>query len=257
MMITKIKILFIVPPLILLSACNALKITEANQALSNHYYAKEKAQEKIISENENLSNIAILNSVNLALQDLAIETQKVADEESNVKNRIVLYRISATAAWQSDLLKASDYSAKGHSLCQTEKNIEDVHVHCGMLAFIPLFSAVDKNTVEAKRLKHEIENARVDDNMVALKRYQIEAQSIFDNYKTAITAALITKQSISNYQLSESFSAQVDDNMRDIVCNKLSQTNTLISRAKGNNVANESAIAEMKALIGQKIKGSC
>ncbi|WP_412973315.1 hypothetical protein [Glaciecola sp. MF2-115] len=256
-MINKIKLLLILPVVLLLASCNALKISEANQALSNHYFAKESAREKFENDKTTVSNLAIIESMSLALQDLAIETKQRADEESDVKNRIAFYRISATAAWQSGTLKASDFSTQGHKLCQSEKGIEEMNVHCGMLAFIPLFSSVDKNTDRVHSLEMRIKAAKKARDTEALKPLQTEAQAIFDEYKTALSAGIITKKAITNYQLSDGFIAQVDANLRDIACNKLSQTNALLSQANGMSVPNESIISEMKEQLGTDIVGDC
>jgi hypothetical protein len=256
-MINKIKFILILPAILLLTSCNALKISEANQALSNHYFAKERAQEKYESDKTKVGNLAIMESMSLALQDLAIETKLRADEESDVKNRIAFYRISATAAWQSGTLKASDYSSEGHKLCQSEKDIDEMNVHCGMLAFIPLFSSVDKNTDKVHSLEMRIKAARQARDTEAFKPLQIEAQAIFDEYKRALSAGIITKKSIANYQLSEGFIAQVDASLRDIACDKLSQANALLSQANGMVVSNQSIISEMKNQLGKDIVGDC
>lgn len=252
-----IKYLALIFILVLMSACNALKLNEANQALSNHYFAKERALEKIGSDTTNAGNVAMLNSMGLALKDLAIETKQQADDESNVKNQIAFYRISATAAWQSGMLKASDYAAKGHMLCQSTENREDMEVHCAMIAFIPLYSAVDENTDKANTLQADITKAKKNGDTETLKQLQINAQSIFDNYKTAITAAMLTKKSVENYQLSDSFIAQVDANLRDIVCNKLEEANTLLSQAGGGRIPNEATITALRGQVGEVIVGDC
>jgi hypothetical protein len=255
------KCLLLVVAFASVSGCNALKLSEANQALSNHYFAKQQSIEKLNADTDliNGGNIGMLNSMNIALSDLANDTKLQAEKESDVKSKIAFYRISATAAWQSGLLKASDYSAPGQKLCENAENRKGMDVHCGMLAFVPLFSVIDKNTDKINATQDAIKEAKAANDEAKVKALLNDIQSGFSEYELIIASAIQTKTVISNYQLSEGFIAQLDNNLRQIACTKLGRINSIISSSGLDSLANENVkkIAKLKIDLKQVVALSC
>ncbi len=233
--------------MLFVSGCNSLQINDANQALSNHFTAKTNATAA--------KDFMLANSVRAALQDLANETQTAGDKQSDVLNKITFYQISATAAWQSNLLVASDYAKKGQQLCEQEEAAKQMPVHCGMLAFIPLFALNDMHTLRASSIQKQIENAAMgSEEMLALRN---ESEQMFKDYRVAISAAVAAKRKVATYKLSEDAILQINRNLDILACTNLARMNDIFSFAGGANIPNRELIKASIDELSQVVDLSC
>ena len=106
----KIRILLVFTWLaITLGGCTAFQLHDANQALTNHYFAKQKAAEN--------GDWRMVEDARSALASLAADAAAQAEKESDVGKQIAFYRVATTAAWQSDDTHVLRYADSGQSLC--------------------------------------------------------------------------------------------------------------------------------------------
>ncbi|WP_371195908.1 hypothetical protein [Glaciecola sp. SC05] len=246
------KRLLLLIVLISLGGCNALKISEANQALSNHYFAKEQAQQAAGS----MASVALLDNINVALKDLANETFARGNEEDNPKNKIAFYRIAATAAWQSGLEMTTDYAKPGQDLCRVPENRVGMEVNCSFLAFIPIFSALDSSSEKVTKLN--VEQAALSSSDDAKRQDLLaQAQALFGEFKLAASSALLARKDISSEQLSKGFIAKLDENLVNIVCKQLSEVISTVSTLDGNPSTLRSSEKDLKMQLGEIDGLSC
>jgi hypothetical protein len=190
------------------------------------------------------------DSMRVALKNLAKETKLSAEKETDVLNKIAFYQISATAAWQSNLLPASDYAKAGQALCENSNNSAQMPVHCGLLAFIPIFAVNDVHSLRAGSLQEDINKAAA--NPEQLQVLQDEAQQMFNDYRVAISAAVVAKKKVANYQMSDDAVKQINTSLKTLACKNLPRINAIFALAGGRNLPNkaliEQSIAELNAV---------
>lgn len=170
---------------IFLTGCTATSIWEHNNDLVSFYLAKKSSEGDVIA----------LEGAMAGLQSVADTAIAAAGKANGDANKISLYRIAATAAWQGEYEAGIDGVGPGVQLCKNKEKAKLVPRDCGMLMVIPVFLATDMTTI-----RFDARNtASVAETGQALNAY------------ISLAGTMLTRISKMPSEASPEFLAQVDD----------------------------------------------
>lgn len=228
---------------LVLSGCQSTNMRALNDSLNQAYLSKLQAQQA--------DNQMLVQNAQLALQALATEAQTAATSEAEPRNQIVLYRIAATSAWQSEQLDALAYALSGQQVCASlsdENQIKEMAVHCAMLSMLPIFAEVDRATSDYNRLfelsKQSLSAAQKQDIGGQLKQ-------LVQRYDTMIGAALHKRAKLDADNVSRGFIKQADVNLDMMVCTQIDSTNNLMGTLVAGAAENRQVIRQHKCTLNQ------
>ena len=193
---------------VVLSACAAGDIRDANDRLTDYYTAKMQAEAS--------DDWRMLETSMASLSQLANEAASQAADEAKVLNKVSLYRIAATAAWQGNSAEVVDYGRAGQALC-TDEVYAQVPRDCGMLMVIPTLAGVNAATGRLNRLQLELDQAAGN----GTAEQGAEAEDIKNIYFESIDRLLNARSRIERSDAHPAFKAGVDDNIVRIQCRLL------------------------------------
>jgi len=208
---------------VVLTACTAFKLRDANEQLTNFYNAKKQAQ----NNNDWGALGSAVASMDMLSEDAARQAEK---EKNNVLNQIAFYRIAATAAWQAGDPNVLTYANKGKDLC-TGDNFDRAPRDCGMLFVIPHFASVDEITNRFQTLHDKVKETPPDQRSAHAQA----AEKIFADYQAALTSILKQRPKIATSKAHPDFLKALDHNTGSLLCDLIGfDTIGLIATAKGN-----------------------
>jgi hypothetical protein len=217
--------LFAIGISVLLGACAAPQIHSYNDALVEFYASKAIAEEK--------KDWARYETAAASLENLAREAEQAADSAPKVANKISLYRVGATAAWQSerrdDVLRIA---SKGSELCAAEGNAGLAPRDCAMLGVIPVLAAIDENTRNYERLNIEVSATEQSGRET---EYGASTVELFDAAEKGVRALLDEKEKAKT-GVSDGYSRVLDQNI-EIAAGALNETYQLLRKAHNVDAA--------------------
>ena len=187
---------------LLLSACTATQIHSYNDALVEFYSTKISARDA--------GDWNQYETATTGLENLAKEAEESAGEEAKAVNKISLYRIGATAAWQSD--RKDDViriAGKGDDLCASDGNADLAPRDCAMLDVIPVLAAIDETTRSYELLNAEVVSTPKEQRETAHGAKTVE---LFDSAEQGVIA-LLDKRDNVNPRVSDGYKQMLDQNI--------------------------------------------
>ncbi len=192
----------------LLAGCPAVELRDANERLTSYYLAKQQSKAA--------GDWRMLEASVASLEALAEDAAGRARSGDNRLNRIALYRIAATAAWQAEVTDVVTYGREGQELCD-EDTFNQAPRDCGMLMVIPTLAGVDETTRRLNDLQPAVDAAG-DDVTDAMRA---AAEKIYDDYVAALDVLLASRVNILASDAHPTFKEQLDNNIGSLFCGKL------------------------------------
>lgn len=192
----------------LLAGCPAVELRDANEQLTSYYLAKQQSMEA--------GDWQMLETSVASLKALAKDAASRARSEDNRLNRIALYRIAATAAWQAEVTDVVAYGREGQELCDDD-TFKQAPRDCGMLMVIPTLAGVDETTGRLDELQPAV-NAAGDDVSDSMRA---ATEQIYDDYVAALDVLLASRVNILASDAHPLFKEQLDENIDKLFCNLL------------------------------------
>ncbi|CAA0099055.1 Uncharacterised protein [Halioglobus japonicus] len=188
--------------IVLISGCAARQIHSYNDALVEFYSTKVAA-----ADTDDWSRY---ETATISLENLAREAEEDAEDEENEVNSISLYRISATAAWQSDRTEdVIRIAEKGAELCANGTNADLAPRDCAMLDIIPLLAAIDQNRRIIESLREDVSNTVKGEREVSYGEATVE---LFGSTERGIVLLLDRREGI-NPKVSDGYKRVLDQNI--------------------------------------------
>lgn len=218
---------------LLLGACTAFELRDANQQLTSYYYALQTARANNDGE--------IIGSLAASLETLAKDAAATAEKEGDALNQIAFYRVAATAAWQAADPNVVRYATSGSAICNKGENFASIPRDCGMLLAIPVFAAADDTGQRFNDLQVEVTSA------AARMGFQCAAEKLFAEYSDSTAAILAKRVTIAKSAADPSFIAAIDRNSEKLLCTVMeNQAFGLVMMVGGDRDAALCEIAELK-----------
>lgn len=212
--------LYVIVSSLMLSACAATQIHSYNNTLVELYETKTRA--------ETAEQWAQYETATTGLENLATEAEQAADKETTAVNKISLYRVAATAAWQSEsnagVLRIAD---KGSKLCGENRNVDSAPRDCAMLGVIPLLAAIDDT---ARR--YELLNAAVNETLKEDResKHGPATVKIFAEYEKGLSDLLTKRASATRPKVSDGYRRVLDQNI-GIAVENLNESYQLVRKS--------------------------
>ena len=234
----------------LLGACatSSFELRDANEALNSYYAALQQSSED--------NDWGMAEQSQMALDTLAEDAAAQAEKEKDARNSIAFYRVAATAAWQADSDDVITYAGKGEALCATDGNVNRVPRDCAMLKLIPMLASVDQTTDDLDRLNEKLEGTTTAEQRAP---FVPDAEAIFADYRDNFSRLLTARQEIEASPVSPDFVQAMDDNLADLLCNKL-EINAVgvVAQVRGNTGAARCEVwRQKKAALGEGLSAHC
>jgi hypothetical protein len=240
---TLYKILVAVLLATLLSSCQSTSIRALNDSLSNTYLSMQQATQG--------KNQMLLQNAQISLANLANEAKTEAQKATDTRNKIVLYRIAATAAWQSGTLDTLAFAKPGQQSCDALSDgdqVAEMATQCAMLAMLPIYAEVDSATATYDQLF-----ARSRQPMNAEQKTDLGTQlkAVVARYNTMIQAALHQRRTLDSTVVSSGFLQQADGHLDSMVCGHIESANNLMGTLIAGAAENRAGIAKLKCELYQ------
>ena len=205
----------------LLAACASFGLRDANDALNSYYAALQQS-----SANDDWR---MAEESRLALDTLAQDSAAQAEKEKDARNKIAFYRVATVAAWQSGSDDVIAYAGKGQALCDAENNASRLPRDCAMLKVIPTFASVDQATEALNELSRKIDAATDRSQFIPA------AEQIFADYRDNLSRLLAARPQIVASPVHPDFVQALDDNLANLLCNKLGTDAVgVVAQVRGN-----------------------
>lgn len=145
------------------------------------------------------------------LRVLGEQTERAAQSGSDPLNRIALYRIATTAAWQAKDERVTRYANPGAELC--EDHSPRAPRDCAMLTIVPVLAAAAQTT---DRLNVVQRMPRATDEERA--RVLAEAQSVLGEFSDELTLAFQARPQIVASNADPGVVDAIDTNLERLLC---------------------------------------
>ncbi|MHC4104792.1 MAG: hypothetical protein ACYSR9_07630 [Planctomycetota bacterium] len=201
---------------VILTACTALKLRDANHELADLYLAKNEAIAKNLWQGE--------VTANAALEFLARDAAEQAAKEDDPENKISFYRIAATAAWQASSTAVIEYAVRGSELCD-KGHYERAPRDCGMLLIIPYMASVDELTNKYNDIQQRFnqgENPGVE-----------EVTRLFNDLQKRLNHILKSRSAIAASSAHPKLLEEIDRRSGQILCKHIGGARAFIVRVAG------------------------
>jgi hypothetical protein len=212
--------LYVIVSLLMLSACATTQIHSYNSALVEFYETRSRAEAD--------QQWTQYETATAGLENLATEAEQAADKESTALNKISLYRVAATAAWQSerdaDVLRITD---KGNKLCAENNNAESAPRDCAMLDVIPLLAALDDAARRYELLIAAVKETPKEDWETKHGPATVE---IFADLERGLSDILTKRERTKTLKVSDGYRKIMDKNI-GIAVENLNEAYQLLRRA--------------------------
>ena len=210
---------------VLLAGCaTATQVSSANEQLMTLYTAKVE-----------VSDPAMAETVLASLKDLSEETAAQARSATDPLNRISLYRIAATAAWQAGDAQVVELAREGIDVCEEHWN--RAPRDCGLLVFVADLAAVDETTASFNTLDAATASATA--ALEVLDRYEASARSMIGRRSQIAGRAPAT------------LVAAFDDRLDDLICVKYGIGAIGLAAAAGAEFDGACRLANLRVLAGR------
>lgn len=190
---------------LLLSGCAATQIHSYNSALVDLHAAKSRAE----ADNNSMQ----LETAKSGLANLADEAAANAAKQTEVANKISLYRIAGTAAWQSGEGGVQQLIAEGVKLCRVDANAAKAPRDCGMLIVVPVFAAVELTT---SSYNATLTKVRATPAAQRESLYGKKTQAIFGDFYDATILLINNRALVDGFGASPGFYTVLDQNMKTL-----------------------------------------
>ena len=233
----------------LLGACtSSFELRDANEALNSYYTSLQQSSED--------NDWGMAEQSQMALDTLAKDSAGQAQKEKDARNSIAFYRVAATAAWQSGSDDVITYAGKGEALCDAGGNVNEAPRDCAMLKLIPMLASVDQTTDDLDRLNEQLNETRTAEER---RPFIPAAEAIFADYRDSLSLLLQARPEIVASPVPPDFVQAMDDNLADLLCNKL-EINAVgvVAQVRGNTSAARCEVwRQKKAALGEGLSAHC
>lgn len=222
----------------LLGACatSSFELRDANEALNSYYAALQQSSDR--------GDWEMAEQSRFALDTLAQDAAAQGDKQGDARNRIAFYRVATTAAWQSGSNDVMTYAGKGQALCDADNNADRAPRDCAMLKVMPTFASVDQTTEKLDRLTAQLESIS---DAEGRRRLSPEAEQIFTDYRDSLARLLAARPGIATSPVHPDFVQALDDNLADLLCNKLENQGVgVVAMARGDVAQATCAVWQQK-----------
>jgi len=199
----------------------------------------------------------LIESTTAAMDDLSREAGKQAAEEKDPLNQIAFYRIAATAAWQANSTKVTEYADNGSNICK-DKYFNKAPRDCGMLLVIPYLASVDNRQTTFNDYQRRINDPNAE------KPSMEDLSKLFNEWAQLLSGLLDQREAINNSAAHPEMKKAVDARALKILCTHLFLTKGLMVRLSSQDLSNDEVraatnrISELKnKMIGMGISVSC
>ncbi len=218
--------LFPIALAVLVAACSALELRDANSQLTTLYMAARSED-----------GIAKVNA-EAGFNTLAVDAAAQAEETRGDQNKIAFYRVAAVAAWQAgNTVLMMDSVSKGRALC-TPENEKLVPRDCGMLLVIPKMASVDELTNEL--------NASPQPSLARKKE-------MFNSYELRVGELIDDHATIDQLSTDPLLSQTIGNRVGEIICNAMYVPlyGRILREANSDADLKKDLICRMSALLGK------
>jgi hypothetical protein len=221
-----------------LGACatSSFVLRDANDALNGYYTALQQSSKE--------NDWGMAEQTRMALDTLATDTAAQAAKEKDPRNGIAFYRVATTAAWQSGSDDVIAYAGKGEALCDADGNANRAPRDCAMLKLIPTLASVDQTTRDLDRLTGQLASTTTAEQR---RPFIPDAEKIFADYRNSLASLLAARTGIAASPVPPEFVQTLDDNLGNLLCNKLEIDGVgVVAQVRGNVAAARCGVWEQK-----------